>query len=110
MVQRLVCRLILGHYNNTLNKLTKTDKLNTIQYYVYDYQGRRVRTVIESDQKTQSQRRCCCSANLKCQCYQGLVGYRWHQSHCTHILSESSKDNTQIHYQLNSHLQSNTLQ
>jgi hypothetical protein len=29
--------------NNTLNKLTKTDKLNTIQYYVYDYQGRRVR-------------------------------------------------------------------
>jgi hypothetical protein len=36
------------YYNNTLNKLTKTDKLNTIQYYVYDYQGRRVRTVIES--------------------------------------------------------------
>jgi hypothetical protein len=93
-------------------KLTKTDKLNTIQYYVYDYQGRRVRTVIESDQKTQSQRnylpaldistnqakqqsrtlhigthilrvylRCCCSTNLKYQCYQGLVGYRWHQSH-----------------------------
>jgi insecticidal toxin complex protein TccC len=28
----------------------------------------------------------------------------------THILSESSKDNTQTHYQLNSHLQSNTLE
>jgi hypothetical protein len=37
------------HYNNTLNQLTKTDKSNTTQYYVYDYQGNRVRTVIESD-------------------------------------------------------------
>jgi HEAT repeat protein len=26
-------------YNNTLNKLTKADKPNTTQYYVYDYQG-----------------------------------------------------------------------
>jgi hypothetical protein len=33
------------HYNNTLNKLTKANKPNTIQHYVYDYQGKRVRTV-----------------------------------------------------------------
>jgi hypothetical protein len=32
------------HYNNTLNQLTKADKSNTTQYYVYDYQGNRVRT------------------------------------------------------------------
>ncbi len=99
------------HYNNTLNKLTKTDKLNTIQYYVYDYQGRRVRTVIESDQKTQSQRDYLPSLDLstnqaKQQSTTLHIG--------THILSESSKDNTQTphqtHYQLNSHLQSNTLE
>jgi hypothetical protein len=35
------------YYNNTLNKLTKADKPNTTQYYVYDYQGKRVRTVTE---------------------------------------------------------------
>jgi hypothetical protein len=34
------------YYNNTLNKLTKADKPNTTQYYVYDYQGKRVRTWI----------------------------------------------------------------
>jgi hypothetical protein len=38
------------YYNNTLNKLTKAD--NNTQYYVYDYQGSRVRTVIESNQQT----------------------------------------------------------
>jgi glycine cleavage system H lipoate-binding protein len=37
------------HYNNTLNQLSKADKSNTTQYYVYDYQGRRVRTVVESN-------------------------------------------------------------
>jgi hypothetical protein len=25
------------HYNNTLNQLTKTDKSNTTEYYVYNY-------------------------------------------------------------------------
>ena len=44
------------HYNNTLNKLIKADKSNTVQYYVYDYQGRRVRTVVESNNQAQSQR------------------------------------------------------
>jgi hypothetical protein len=80
MAQWSVCRLILArilsgnfdangnllnlnnignlewHYNNTLNKLTKADKPNTTQYYVYDYQGNRVRSVVESDHQTQSQR------------------------------------------------------
>jgi hypothetical protein len=36
------------YYNNTLNQVTKADKSNTTQYYVYNYRGRRVRTVIES--------------------------------------------------------------
>ncbi|VVH51863.1 hypothetical protein BPUTSESOX_768 [uncultured Gammaproteobacteria bacterium] len=36
------------HYNNTLSKLGKTDS-NTIKYYVYDYQGNRVRSVVESN-------------------------------------------------------------
>jgi hypothetical protein len=44
------------HYNNTLNKLTKTDKPNTMQYYVYDYQGKRVRAITESSHQVQSQR------------------------------------------------------
>jgi hypothetical protein len=30
------------HYNNMLNKLTKSNKSNAIEYYVYDYQGNRV--------------------------------------------------------------------
>jgi insecticidal toxin complex protein TccC len=44
------------YYNNTLNKLTKANKSNTIQYYVYNYQDKRVRTVIESSHQVQSQR------------------------------------------------------
>jgi hypothetical protein len=44
------------HYNNTLNKLTKANKPNTTQYYVYDYQGKRVRTVTKSNHQVQSQR------------------------------------------------------
>jgi hypothetical protein len=36
------------YYNNTLNKLTKADKPNTTQYYVYDYQGNRVHKHINS--------------------------------------------------------------
>jgi hypothetical protein len=31
------------HYNNTLNQLTKANKINIIEYYVYDYQGNRAR-------------------------------------------------------------------
>ena len=99
------------HYNNTLNKLTKANKSNTIQYYVYNYQGKRVRTVTEFNQQVQSQRDYLLSLDLstnqaKQQTSTLHIG--------THILSESSKDNTQnpnqIHYQLTSHLQSNTLE
>ncbi|CAC9461735.1 hypothetical protein [uncultured Gammaproteobacteria bacterium] len=95
------------HYNNTLNKLTKANKSNTIQYYVYNYQGKRVRTVTESNQQVQSQRDYLPSLDLstnqaKQQNSTLHIG--------THILSESSKDNTQTHYQLTSHLQSNTLE
>ncbi|SHN93278.1 hypothetical protein [bacterium endosymbiont of Bathymodiolus sp. 5 South] len=42
------------YYNNTLNKLSKPDK--PTQYYVYDYQGKRVRSVVESNNQAQSQR------------------------------------------------------
>jgi hypothetical protein len=45
-----------SYYNNTLNKLTKANKLNTTQCYVYDYQGNRVRSVVESNNQVQSQR------------------------------------------------------
>ena len=95
------------HYNNTLNKLTKADKPNTIQHYVYDYQGKRVRTVIESNRQVQSQRDYLplldISTNQAKQQNKNLhIG--------THILSTSSKDNVQTRYQLNSHLQSNTLE
>jgi RHS repeat-associated protein len=99
------------HYNNTLNKLTKADKPNTIQYYVYDYQDKRVRTVTESNHQVQSQRDYLPSLDIS-------INQAKQQSSTlhigTHILSESSKDNTknsnQTHYQLNSHLQSNTLE
>ena len=97
------------YYNNTLNKLTKADK--TTQYNVYDYQGNRVRTVIESNQQTQSQRDYLPALDIS-------INQAKQQSRTlhigTHILSESSKDNTQTpyqtRYQLNSHLQSNTLE
>ncbi|CAC9439906.1 hypothetical protein [uncultured Gammaproteobacteria bacterium] len=99
------------HYNNTLNQLTKADKSNTTQYSVYDYQGNRVRSVVESNNQVQSQRD-----------YLPLLDTSTNQAkqqtntlHIgTHILSESSKDNTQspnqTRYQLTSHLQSNTLE
>ncbi|VVM27430.1 hypothetical protein BSPWISOXPB_10402 [uncultured Gammaproteobacteria bacterium] len=98
------------HYNNTLNKLTKADKSNTTQYYVYDYQGRRVRTVVESNHQVQSQRDYLPALDIS-------INQAKQQSATlhigTHILSESSKDNAQTphqtRYQLNSHLQSNTL-
>ncbi|WP_241502550.1 RHS repeat-associated core domain-containing protein, partial [Bathymodiolus azoricus thioautotrophic gill symbiont] len=99
------------HYNNTLNQLTKTDKSNTTEYYVYNYQGNRVRTVIESDHQAQNQRDYLPSLEIstneaKQQSSTLHIG--------THILSESSKDNTQnptqTRYQLISHLQSNTLE
>jgi hypothetical protein len=53
------------HYNNTLSKLGKTDS-NTIKYYVYDYQGNRVRSVVESNNQAQSQRDCLPSLNRYC--------------------------------------------
>ncbi|CAC9447743.1 insecticidal toxin complex protein [uncultured Gammaproteobacteria bacterium] len=99
------------YYNNTLNKLTKADKSNTTQYYVYDYQGNRVRTVIESNHQVQSQRDYLPSLDLS-------INQAKQQSSTlhigTHILSESSKDNAKIpnqtRYQLTSHLQSNALE
>jgi hypothetical protein len=42
------------HYNNTLNKLIKADKANTTEYCVYDYQGNRVRSVVEFNNQAQS--------------------------------------------------------
>ena len=99
------------YYNNTLNKLTKADKSNTTQYYVYDYQDRRVRIVIKPNHQAQSQRDYLPSLELstkqaKQQTSTLHIG--------THIISESSKDNTQnpnqTRYQLTSHLQSNTLE
>ena len=97
------------HYNNTLNKLNKPDK--PTQYYVYDYQGKRVRIVAESSHQVRSQRDYLPSLDLS-------INQAKQQSTAlhigTHILSESSKDNTQspnqTRYQLNNHLQSNTLE
>jgi hypothetical protein len=37
-----------------INQLTKANKTNIIEYYVYDYQGNRARTVVESDHQAQS--------------------------------------------------------
>ncbi|SHN93781.1 RHS repeat-associated core domain-containing protein [bacterium endosymbiont of Bathymodiolus sp. 5 South] len=95
------------YHNNTLNKLTKSDKSNATQYYVYDYQGKRVRVVTESNHQVQNQRDYSPSLDL-------LTSEAKQPSKTlhigTHILSESSKDKTQTRYQLNSHLQSNTLE
>ena len=99
------------HHNNTLNQLTKADKNNTAQYYVYDYQGRRVRTVVESNNQIQSQRDYLPSLDIST----NQAKQQNNTLHIgTHILSESNKDNTQnpaqTRYQLTSHLQSNTLE
>jgi RHS repeat-associated protein len=94
-------------YNNSLNQFTKADKPNTTQYYIYDYQGRRVRTVTESNHQVQNQRNYLLSLDIS-------TNQAKQQSRTlhigTHILSESSKDNTQTRYQLANHLQSNTLE
>jgi RHS repeat-associated protein len=99
------------HYNNTLNKLTKADKSNTTQYYVYDYQDRRVRIVIKSNHQAQSQRDYLPSLDLSTNQAKQQIG-TLHIG--THIISKSSKDNTQnpnqTRYQLTSHLQSNALE
>jgi hypothetical protein len=42
------------HYNNTLNKLIKADKTNATEYYIYDYQGNRVRSVVEFNNQVQN--------------------------------------------------------
>jgi insecticidal toxin complex protein TccC len=78
-------------------------------FYVYDYQGKRVRIVAESSHQVRSQRDYLPSLDLS-------INQAKQQSTTlhigTHILSESSKDNTQNHtrYQLTSHLQSNPLE
>ncbi|CAC9640383.1 RHS repeat-associated core domain-containing protein [bacterium endosymbiont of Bathymodiolus sp. 5 South] len=99
------------HYNNTLNQLTTADKNNTVEYYIYDYQGNRVRTVVESNHQAQSQRDYLPSLDIS-------INQAKQQDNTlhigTHILSENSKDNAknfrQTRYQLISHLQSNTLE
>ncbi len=99
------------HYNNTLNQLSKADKSNTTQYYVYDYQDRRVRTVVESNNQAQSQRDYLPSLDIS-------INQAKQQTSAlhigTHILSETRKNNdqnpNQTRYQFNSHLQSNTLE
>ncbi|SSC07649.1 RHS repeat-associated core domain-containing protein [bacterium endosymbiont of Bathymodiolus sp. 5 South] len=76
-------------------------------HYVYDYQGNRVRSVVESNNQVQSQRDYLPLLDLstkqaKQQTSTLHIG--------THILSETIESNTQTHYQLTSHLQSNTLE
>ncbi|CAB5497881.1 hypothetical protein THERMOT_766 [Bathymodiolus thermophilus thioautotrophic gill symbiont] len=89
------------HYNNTLSKLTKQNK--TTEYYVYDHQGNRVRTVIEANNQIQSQRNYLPSLDISTNQTNTLhIG--------THILSEQTKDSAQTRYQLSSHLQTNTLE
>ncbi|MBA5248707.1 MAG: RHS repeat-associated core domain-containing protein, partial [Gammaproteobacteria bacterium] len=95
------------HYNNTLNKFTKDNKNTATEYYVYDYQGNRVRTVLESNQQIQSQRDYLPSLDI-------LTNKDKQQTNTlhigTHILSETTKNNPQTRYQLSSHLHSNTLE
>ncbi len=99
------------HYNNTLNKLIKADKTNATEYCIYDYQDNRVRSVVEFNNQAQSQRDYLPSLDIST----NQAKQQTSTLHISaHILSESSKDNTQIpnqtRYQLNSHLQSNTLE
>ncbi|CAB5499818.1 RHS repeat domain-containing protein [Bathymodiolus thermophilus thioautotrophic gill symbiont] len=95
------------HYNNTLNKLTQQDKNNTTEYYVYDHQGNRVRTVIESNKQIQSQRNYLPSLDIST----NKAKQQTNTLHIgTHILSETSENNTQTRYQLSSHLKTNTLE
>jgi hypothetical protein len=72
------------------------------------YQGKRVRTVTESNQQVQSQRDYPPSLDLFSTNQAKQQNSTLHIG--THILSESNKNNTQTRYQLNSHLQSNTLE
>ncbi|MBA5248952.1 MAG: RHS repeat-associated core domain-containing protein [Gammaproteobacteria bacterium] len=94
------------HYNNSLNKLTKKDK-NTTEYYVYDHQNRRVRTVLESNQQRQNQRDYLPSLDIST----NEDKQPTNTLHITaHILTETTKDTIESRYQLSSHLHSNTLE
>jgi len=95
------------HYNNTLNKLTKQHQANTTEYYVYDHQGNRVRTAIESNYQAQSQKTYLPSLDI----LTNINNPQINTLHIgTHILSEQTKDSAQTRYQLSSHLQTNTLE
>ncbi|CAB5496568.1 RHS repeat-associated core domain-containing protein [Bathymodiolus thermophilus thioautotrophic gill symbiont] len=95
------------HYNNTLSKLTKQDQTNAIEYYVYDHQGNRVRTVIESNHQVQNQKTYFPSLDI----LTNINNPQINTLHIgTHILSEHTKDSTQTRYQLSSHLKTNTLE
>jgi hypothetical protein len=64
----------------------------TTQYYVYNYRGRRVRTVIESNNQVQHQRDYLPSLDISI----NKVKQQTSTLHIgTHILSEISKDNAQ---------------
>ncbi|OJA03049.1 hypothetical protein BGC33_01420, partial [Bathymodiolus thermophilus thioautotrophic gill symbiont] len=80
---------------------------NTTEYYVYDHQGNRVRTVIESNNQAQSQTTYLPSLDI-------LTNINHPQTNTlhigTHILSKHTKDSTQTHYQLSNHLKTNTLE
>ncbi|VVM27110.1 hypothetical protein BSPWISOXPB_344 [uncultured Gammaproteobacteria bacterium] len=80
------------YHNNTLNKLTKSDKSNATQYYVYDYQGKRVRVVTESNHQVQKPKRLLALTRPLNQ-RSKTTKQTLHIG--THILSESSKDKTQ---------------
>ncbi|OJA02946.1 hypothetical protein BGC33_00910, partial [Bathymodiolus thermophilus thioautotrophic gill symbiont] len=89
------------------NKLTQQDKNNTTEYYVYDHQGNRVRTVIESNKQIQSQRNYLPSLDTST----NKAKQQTNTLHIgTHILIETSENNTQTRYQLSSHLKANTLE
>jgi insecticidal toxin complex protein TccC len=82
-------------------RLTKADKPNTTQYYVYNYQGKRVRTITESNHQVQSQRDYLPSLDLS-------INQAKQQTSAlhigTHIFSETSKDNTQNPAQTRYHI------
>jgi hypothetical protein len=54
--QQILKAFLVLNIGKTLNKLIKADKANTVEYYVYGYQGNRVRSVVEFNNQVQNQR------------------------------------------------------
>jgi hypothetical protein len=67
-------------------QLYKANKTNIIEHYVYDYQGNRARTVVESDHQAQSKRDYLPSLDIPIHQAKQQLLFGWMARVCCHVL------------------------